>query len=362
MEALKIRIYLLTLVLLLILSGITTNFAHATSSEFTITDYNSDITYLVSPAENEIIISSDNHYILLPIKAPVISCCANNGLVHILSYAEDGNNYYASYYSVDTDTYSFNHTIIPELSVHIDENRFTVDGNNNFYLVDSYNNKTVHRYRNGEITAFEFNSTIRQIMCLDGINTLVITSKGIFIIGETHYAQVSSVVPEAPCTYIGSGIIEDGTGARYTYENSCLYPEATETTEVPTTMPAADTNADICIEDECIIVSQGFTVAKLYKRLGITKSDLTVHKNDGSVLSQGTLGTGMKASFEGKTYSIVIYGEITGEGNINSRDLKLLMKYLTGENELSSLQKLSSDINQDGIICTKDLLLLSRMY
>lgn len=362
MKIFKCRINFISFVVLFILLAFTDVFAQATSKEFAVTDYGSDITYRISSAGNGISISSEDFYTLLPVSTPVLSCCINNGVVHILSYSEDGDSFYASYYSLDTYTCNFNYTIMPELRIDVDETRFTVDSKNNFYLVDSTDNRTVNRYHSGSITAFELNATVNQIVCLDGENILVLTSKGIFALEETKAVLVSAVIPQSPCTYIGSGIIEDSAGIGYTYENCCLYPQKAETTEAPNTIPVADSNTDVCIKDEYILVSQGFTVAKLYKNLGIAKSDLTVYKTDGTVLSQGTLGTGMKINFYGKTYSIVIFGELTGEGNINSKDLKIMMKHLTGEEELSSLQKISADINQDGIINTKDLVLLSRMY
>ena len=58
----------------------------------------------------------------------------------------------------------------------------------------------------------------------------------------------------------------------------------------------------------------------------------------------------------------VIYGELTSEGNINSRDLKLMMKFITGEEVPDKAQTKAADINRDGNISVKDLLLLSKMY
>ncbi len=362
MKTLKVKMLLITFTALLILFGSTTSYVQATSKEFSATDYETDKTYIITPTESGTSISSDSFYILLPMSTPVLSCCVNKGVVHILTYADNDDSHCAAYYSVDTSNCDFSYTIIPELPIAADEIRFSVDAENNFYLIDRYNNRIVNRYRNGVITSFDLNATVNQILCPNGYAAVILTEKGIFNINNTGALMVSSVIPQPPCVYIGNGIITDAEGTRYTYENGCLIPYEVETTACETTTPNVNSNTSIVIKDSCIIVPQGLTFAKLYKGLGLSKSDLTVYKTNGSVLSQGTLGTGMTASFDGKNYNVVIYGELTGEGNINSRDLKLLMEHLTGEVKLSSVQRLSADINKDGNICTKDLLLLSRMY
>ena len=65
---------------------------------------------------------------------------------------------------------------------------------------------------------------------------------------------------------------------------------------------------------------------------------------------------------KGSHYSIVVTGDLTGEGNVNSRDLDALMKHLTEEQQLTGIFISAADIDKDNMLSTKDLVLLSRLY
>ncbi len=360
MKKLK-AVFLICIILLLSVICPTGVFAEVSEKNFSITDFHSDITYSVTASDDGIVIDSKGFFTLLPVNEPVLSCSVSNGVIYILSYTENQGTHNAAYYSFDTTNSNLAY-FLTDLPVTVDENRFAVDSSNNLYLVDRYNNNTVNRYMSDKFESFSLNATVEQLLCLDGENVTAITTKGIFLIDSTQTVKVSSITPATPCIYKGSSVIEDRIGNLFTYNKGDLIPVEPETAPAEITLPSTDNNCSIVIKNSYLFIEQGTTVAKLYQGLGISNEDLTVYKTNSAVLSQGKLGTGMKASFDGKTYTVIIYGELTGEGNINSRDLKLLMKHLTGEKILNKTQELSADINKDGKLCTKDLLLLSKMY
>ncbi len=75
------------------------------------------------------------------------------------------------------------------------------------------------------------------------------------------------------------------------------------------------------------------------------------------------LKTGDKVTFPtGETYEVVIYGDLTGDGNINSADLLRMRQYLLGQVKLSgSYMESARLVNSSGSVNSADLLRL-RQY
>lgn len=99
----------------------------------------------------------------------------------------------------------------------------------------------------------------------------------------------------------------------------------------------------------------------------ITKVDsaakITVKdKNNKAKSTTATLVTGDKITItsgsSSKTYTVVIYGDLNGDGVINSGDLLKLRQHLIGTNKLSGGYSKSGDINKDNTINSGDLLKL----
>ena len=78
-------------------------------------------------------------------------------------------------------------------------------------------------------------------------------------------------------------------------------------------------------------IYSGETVADFKAK---TSAD-AVYKSDGSVAKSGKLKTGFTTVINSKTYTIAVCGDVTGEGNVNSKDVTLLQKHLCGNAKLS---------------------------
>lgn len=85
-----------------------------------------------------------------------------------------------------------------------------------------------------------------------------------------------------------------------------------------------------------------------------------VYKSDGSVAKSGKLKTGFTTVINSKTYTIAVCGDVTGEGNVNSKDVTLLQKHLCGNAKLSGAFLKAADFNLDGKVDNRDLVLISR--
>ena len=64
---------------------------------------------------------------------------------------------------------------------------------------------------------------------------------------------------------------------------------------------------------------------------------------------------------DGKTYTAIVYGDLTGDGLVNSADLLRLRQYLLATKDLTGAYKEAADLTSDGQINSADLLKL-RQY
>lgn len=116
-------------------------------------------------------------------------------------------------------------------------------------------------------------------------------------------------------------------------------------------------NSDYLFSDGIIYgIYSGVTVADFKNKT----SAENVYKSDGTIAKSGKLKTGFTAVIDSKTYTIAVCGDVTGEGNVNSKDVTLLQKYLCNNAELSGAYLKASDFNLDGKVDNRDLVLISR--
>lgn len=68
------------------------------------------------------------------------------------------------------------------------------------------------------------------------------------------------------------------------------------------------------------------------------------------------IGTGDKISFNGKTYTVVVYGDLTGDGEVSIADLVKVRQYLLGKTSLSGAYKESANVDDKSGISIADLV------
>lgn len=116
-------------------------------------------------------------------------------------------------------------------------------------------------------------------------------------------------------------------------------------------------NSDYLFSDGIIYgIYSGETVAEFKNKT----SAENVYKSDGTIAKSGKLKTGFTVVIDSKTYTIAVCGDVTGEGNVNSKDVTLLQKYLCDNAELSGAYLQAADFNLDGKADNRDLVLISR--
>ncbi len=108
-------------------------------------------------------------------------------------------------------------------------------------------------------------------------------------------------------------------------------------------------------------VAVGTSVEDFSVKLGVSNANLEVQNAAGTVKTTGLIATGDKAVLYQNgapvlSYSVVIYGDINGDGNVTSSDLLRGQKHILGISSISGAQLEASDINRDGRISSVDLL------
>ena len=77
--------------------------------------------------------------------------------------------------------------------------------------------------------------------------------------------------------------------------------------------------------------------------------------------STGKVKTGYKITITNAgitaSYSIALYGDTSGDGDIDIRDLLIIQKHLVSAKTLTDEYLVSADINHDGAVDIRDLLL-----
>ena len=97
-----------------------------------------------------------------------------------------------------------------------------------------------------------------------------------------------------------------------------------------------------------------------FKKEFDSKISVTVKNQDNSLKTSGFIGTNDIISFKNNNeeinYRTVIYGDINGDGKINTLDLLIIQKQILNLRTLSTFEYIAADVSRDKIVNTLDLL------
>ena len=118
------------------------------------------------------------------------------------------------------------------------------------------------------------------------------------------------------------------------------------------------------ISEDVIYIPQGTTVADFKKGMKYGDCKITFTNHNEKSVTSGQMGTGWRIDFSGDgtvSYYTVVQGDVTGEGNINSRDIYLMRDYLFGKEGFTKYQELAADIKKNGIIDSVDMYMIKKI-
>lgn len=107
-------------------------------------------------------------------------------------------------------------------------------------------------------------------------------------------------------------------------------------------------------------VQPGTAIKDFVKALKIEKGTGKVYNADGKEKTDGTVATGdilrltNGESVHGE-YPVVIYGDVNGDGKVNSQDLRRAQRHILGVAEIDSYFLTAADANRDGKVNSQDL-------
>ncbi len=87
---------------------------------------------------------------------------------------------------------------------------------------------------------------------------------------------------------------------------------------------------------------------------------VTVYNTDNEIVTSGKVKSGYSVKIDGVKYKIAVKGDVTGEGNVKSNDIDMIMKYIVGSKTLDNPYKQAADYNLDGNVDTLDLVMISK--
>ncbi len=330
--------------------------------QYSVTDAENGEVFAVTDNNGEITIATNGKECEFFIDYKTVDVCCFDSVFTFLCTAETAqkDNVYSIYtYNRNTgalDSFTTNCKVARNNDV------FAADSKGNIYILNTNDSTLIHCFKGSQkVSEITCGSTVTQMICVGKEKVLLFSVDGVYLLKDSCLAKISPLVPVYPCIYSEDGIITDHAGDIYIFEADSFDIYKEETKPANFTSPYG---GDVAFDrtKKIITVSAGTTVAGVFEYFGINSEDVILKKADGSIIASGKLSTGMTVVAEGSAYPVIVYGDLTGEGNVNSRDLDALMKHLTEEVLLSGEFETAADLDKDNIISTKDLLALARLY
>ena len=163
-----------------------------------------------------------------------------------------------------------------------------------------------------------------------------------------------------------TGDSSGGTSSGTTTQPPTTQPPTTETPTqtaltVQTTLKKNDTASTVNG------ITPGSTVADVKGKFTVTGGTIEITSSAGTVKSDGKVVTGDKIVIKDSngnikySYSVIIYGDVNGDGTGNIKDLLIIQKHLLGVSKLEGVYLTAGDANRDSKdLSIKDLLVLQK--
>ena len=246
------------------------------------------------------------------------------------------------------------------------ENLFCTDRFGGTYFVSLTDACVVCREADNTVEKYRVNAPVKQLLCLDFEKVLALTAQGVYLLQGGKVYSAGGDTPSAPVRCIGDRKVSDSKGEIFVFDNGMFL----KFEETPA-LSEAETDEALQKESQSAEANQNKTgyksveagttlaqIKKAYKNSKVTKAV----KYNGKTFSSGAVGTGTKVYFsDGDVLTIIVKGDLTGEGNVNSRDIKAALDSISKKKVLSGDFAKGADLDNDGKITSKDVVLISKI-
>lgn len=191
-----------------------------------------------------------------------------------------------------------------------------------------------------------------ETVLLCGSKAAVISSSG--ELSLVAPSEMTNIKPESNSRPSSSGSGAQGNGSKNDSQGNLNGYSGSITSSVYTI-----DNSSMTISG----IKHGTTIASFKSNIKYGGYKVSFKNHSGNSKTSGNVGTGFTVKFSGadeKSYTLIVPGDLTGEGNVNSRDVNLYMSCLCGETELAFPFAEAFDINSDSQNDTIDMLIASR--
>lgn len=133
-------------------------------------------------------------------------------------------------------------------------------------------------------------------------------------------------------------------------------------TPTPTPEPEKITSEKYQVSDEYICnIEPGTEMADFLSALKVTGgSKVTLLNAKGEEVTEGTVGTGWTLKTKEHSIPIIVFGDVSGDGDVSAIDLLYIRRHLLDISELSGAALTAADVKSDGEITALDLLYVKR--
>ena len=107
-------------------------------------------------------------------------------------------------------------------------------------------------------------------------------------------------------------------------------------------------------------VSKNTTLDAFINNLNVT-TGVKVTRDNKELTDNNLVGTGDILTVNGRTYTIIVTGDLSGEGQASIIDLMRVKKYIVGSRTLTTNEQLAADINSNGKINITDVMNLIKL-
>ena len=202
--------------------------------------------------------------------------------------------------------------------------------------------------------------------------------------GKTELAVGNNVIPVTVTAQNGDQRIYEITVIRRAENGEPLNPPTEEPTETPTEPttehPVEPTTEEpvnpgsseptfqttYTVNGDLITgITPGTTAETFIQALGASSDyTVTVYEADGKTVNFENVGTGnivkIYAGTKSYTYTVLLYGDVSGDGIINALDLLKVQKHIIGSNSLSGIYLQAANVKKSGSLSALDLLKLQK--